>query len=100
MGAIEAIDSSTLSIRVTWSPYSGTVSGYIIYYGPTSTTATNLASDVPIGTANFDPTAPAVSYQAQDLGLSLGDAVCFQIFAYDTSHALYNWSEVQCTVAQ
>jgi hypothetical protein len=100
MGAIEAIDSSTLSIRVTWSPYSGTASGYIIYYGPTSTTATNLASDVPIGTANFDPTAPAVSYQAQDLGLSLGDAVCFQIFAYDTSHALYNWSEVQCTVAQ
>jgi uncharacterized repeat protein (TIGR02543 family) len=97
-GAFEAIDPSTLPIHVTWSPYPGTVSGYIIYYGPTSTTATNLASDVPIGTANFDPAAPAVDYQAQDLGLSSGNAVCFQIFAYDTSHALYNWSEIQCTV--
>jgi uncharacterized repeat protein (TIGR02543 family) len=98
-GAFEAIDPSTLPIRVTWSPYPETVSGYIIYYGSTSTTATNLASDVPIGTANFDPAAPAVSYQAQDLDLSPGSAVCFQIFAYDTAHALYNWSEVQCTVA-
>jgi hypothetical protein len=97
-GALEAIDPSTLPIHVTWSPYPGTVSGYIIYYGPTSTTATNLASDVPIGTANFDPAAPAVDYRAQDLGLSSGNTVCFQIFAYDTSHALYNWSEVQCTV--
>jgi hypothetical protein len=100
MGAIEAIDPGILPIRVTWSPYPGTASGYIIYYGPTSTTATNLASDVPIGTANFDPAAPAVSYLAQDLGLSPGNAVCFQIFAYDTAHALYNWSEIQCTVAQ
>jgi hypothetical protein len=99
-GAFEAIDPSTLPIRVTWSPYPGTVSGYIIYYGPTSTTATNLASDVPIGTANFDPAAPAVSYRAQDLGLSPGNAVCFQIFAYDTAHALYNWSKIQCTVTQ
>ena len=98
-GAFEAIDSSTLPIHVTWSPYPGTISGYIIYYGSTSTTATSLASDVPIGTANFDPAAPAVSYQARDLGLSPGNAVCFQIFAYDTAHALYNWSEVQCTVA-
>jgi len=99
MGAIEAIDPNTLLIRVTWPPYPGTASGYIIYYGPTSTTATNLASDVPIGTANFNPAAPSVSYQAQDLGLSPGNAVCFQIFAYDTVHALYNWSEIQCTVA-
>jgi uncharacterized repeat protein (TIGR02543 family) len=98
-GAFEAIDPGTLPIHVTWSPYPGTISGYIIYYGSTSTTATNLASDVPIGTANFDPAAPAVDYQAQDLGLSSGNAVCFQIFAYDTAHALYNWSEVQCTVA-
>lgn len=98
-GALVAIDPSTFPIVVTWSPYSGSASGYIIYYGPSSTTATNLASDVPIGTANFDPAAPTVSYQAQDLGLSPGSAVCFQIFAYDTAHALYNWSEVQCTVA-
>ena len=98
-GAFEAIDPSTLPIVVTWSPYSGSASGYIIYYGPTSTTATNLASDVTIGTANFDPAAPTVTYQAQDLGLSPGSAVCFQIFAYDTAHAIYNWSEVQCTVA-
>ena len=98
-GALEAVDPSALPIRVTWSPYPGTTSGYIIYYGPTSTTATNLASDVPIGTADFDPAAPVVTYQAQDLGLSPGNAVCFQVFAYDTSHAVYNWSEVQCTVA-
>jgi uncharacterized repeat protein (TIGR02543 family) len=99
-GALEAIDPGTSPILVTWSPYPGSASGYIIYYGPTSTTATNRASDVPIGSTNFDPSAPTVSYQAQDLGLSPGDAVCFQIFAYDTAHALYNWSEVQCTVVQ
>lgn len=98
-GALEAVDPSALPIRVTWSPYPGTTSGYIVYYGPTSTTATNLASDVPIGTADFDPAAPVVTYQAQDLGLSPGNAVCFQVFAYDTAHAVLNWSEVQCTVA-
>jgi hypothetical protein len=59
----------------------------------------HFASDVPIGTANFNPAAPAVDYRAQDLGLSPGNAVCFQIFAYDTAHAIYNWSEVQCTLA-
>ena len=119
MGALEVIDSpvalaaaanivptsqqalgvSTLNINISWSPYPGNVTGYYVYYGPTSDTAITLASDMSIGSANFNPAAPAVSYQPSlDLGLNTGVTVCFRILAYDTARVPYDWSEVQCTV--
>jgi hypothetical protein len=117
MGALEAVGTQTASaaainsfataqqetgssvLNISWSPYQGTASGYFVYYGPTSDSTTTLASDIPIGAANFDSAAPAVSYQATlDLGLNTGDSVCFRILAYDTARVPYTWSEIQCTV--
>jgi len=86
-------------LNIAWSPYPGSATGYYVYYGPTSDTATNLASDLPIGVSNLNTSAPSVSYQpALDLGLNTGDSVCFRILAYDTARVPYTWSEVQCTV--
>ena len=66
MGALEAVGSQEASaaainilaitqqeagasvLNISWSPYQGTASGYFVYYGPTSDTATNLASDLPM----------------------------------------------------
>jgi hypothetical protein len=87
------------TLNINWSPYSESVSGYLVYYGATPETATTLASDLPSGTSNFDASAPSISYQPlQDLGLSTGDTVCFRIQAYDTAQVPYDWAEVQCTV--
>ena len=95
--AQQAPVGSTLSIA--WSPYPGNAWGYVVYYGPTTDTATTLASNLPIATANIDASAPSVSYQPKlDLGLNTGDTVCFRIQAYDAGGAPFNWSEVQCTV--
>jgi hypothetical protein len=86
------------TLNISWLPYPGTASGYFIYYGPTSDTATTLASDLSYNTSNFDA-SPSVSYQPLlDLGLSMGDTVCFRILAYDTARVPYEWSEVQCRV--
>ena len=86
------------TLNISWLPYPGIASGYFIFYGSTSDTATTLASDLSYNTSNFDASAPSVSYQPLlDLGLSMGDTVCFRILAYDTARVPYTWSEVQCT---
>lgn len=87
------------TLIINWSPYSGSVSGYFVYYGSTPETATTLASDVPNDPSSIDAAAPSISYQPlQELGLNTGDTVCFRIQAYDTAHVPYDWAEVQCTV--
>jgi len=117
MGALEAVDTQitmaayntnftsvstgnlSSPLTVTWSPYVGSVFGYLIYYGPTSDTANTLASDIIIGASSFDPSAPMVSYQPNtELGLNSGNTVCFRIIAYDIGRVPYAWSEMQCTV--
>ena len=86
-------------LNIAWSPYPGNAWGYYVYYGPTPDTATTLASDLPIGTGNFNASAPSVSYQpTSDLSLNTGDSVCFRIQAYDAGGKPFSWSEVQCTV--
>jgi hypothetical protein len=86
------------TLNINWSPYSESVSGYLVYFGATPETATTLASDLSSDTSNFDASAPSISYQPMlDLGLSTGDTVCFRIQAYDTAHVPYDWAEVQCT---
>ncbi len=97
--SITTQDFGASSLLISWQPYQGTTSGYLVYYGPTSETATNLASDLPIGASNLEPSAPSVSYQpALELGLNTGDSVCFRILAYDAARVPYDWSEIQCTV--
>jgi hypothetical protein len=85
------------TLNINWSPYSESVSGYLVYYGSTPETATTLASDLPTDTSNFDASAPSISYQPLQLGLNTGDTVCFRIQAYDTAGVPYDWAEVQCT---
>jgi hypothetical protein len=95
--AQSATSGSTLNIA--WSPYPGSAAGYFVYYGPTSDTASTLASDLPNGAVNFDASAPSISYQPTlDLGLNTGENVCFRIFAYDSARVLYDWSTIQCVV--
>jgi hypothetical protein len=92
-------NTGTTSLNITWSPYTGTPAGYFVYYGPSVDTATILASDLPIGIANFNPSAPSISYDASmDLGLNTGNSVCFRVLAYDFAHVSYDWSIIQCTV--
>lgn len=73
------------SIYVAWRPHPDpTVTGYMIYYGPSIDTATTVASNQPIDSPGFDPLAPLVSYNpATDLGLHAGDTVCFRLKAYN-----------------
>jgi hypothetical protein len=85
------------TLNINWSPYSESVSGYLVYYGSTPETTTTLASDLQSDTSNFDPSAPSISYQPLQLGLNTGDTVCFRIQAYDTAGVPYDWAEVQCT---
>lgn len=115
MGALEANEAGTTTavsnetatqlvqsgstLNIAWSPYPGIAAGYFVYYGPTVDTAITLASDLQIGIANFNPSAPSISYETMlDLGLNIGNAVCFRILAYDSSLVPYDWSEVQCTI--
>jgi len=91
--------STPNTLNIAWSPYPGTAAGYFVYYGPTTDTANTLASDLAIGTANFDSSAPSISYQPTlDLGMNTGATVCFRIYAYDTARVPYEWHEVQCRV--
>ena len=79
------LTSAPLSIYVAWQPHSDpTVTGYVIYYGPSVAAATTVASDQRIDDPNFDPQAPSVSYDlAAQLGLQDGDTVCFRLKAYN-----------------
>ena len=115
-GALEAIGAATSAailsvttsaqteiagsaLNISWSPYPGTAAGYYVYYGPTTDTATTLASDLAIGTANLDTSAPSISYQPElELGVNAGATVCFRIYAYDTARVPYEWSDVQCRI--
>ena len=97
--ATAQLAATSPTLNITWSPYPGNAWGYYVYYGPTSDSATTLASDLPIGTGNFNSSAPSVSYQPKvDLGLNTGATVCFLIEAYDAGGKPFNWSQTQCTV--
>ncbi len=94
-----AQENSTTTLRVTWNPYSGNLSGYLIYFGPSADAANSLASDLPLASGLFDPAAPTVIYDPlRDLSLRPGDPVCFRIGAYDRSGSLADWSELACAV--
>jgi hypothetical protein len=88
VGPLTAGASSSLAtgnIYVAWQPHPDpTVTGYVIYYGPSVTEATTIASNQPVNSPNFDPQAPSVSYDAAaNLGLHTGDTVCFRLRAYN-----------------
>lgn len=69
-------------IGLSWAPSSDSVSGYIIYYGPTQDSTPSRA--VQLSLAAFeDSLAPSYSFNAgTDLGLSHGERVCFRLSSY------------------
>ncbi|GBE47736.1 hypothetical protein BMS3Bbin12_00901 [bacterium BMS3Bbin12] len=75
---------SAKALTLSWDPGPQTIRGYRVYYGTTSSTATTLAKDVPVGTAGFNATTPSVQFNAwNNLGLRTGGTVCFRVTAYN-----------------
>jgi hypothetical protein len=90
--------AADVSLTLTWQPNPDAVLGYSIYYGPTGDTADRQASDVSVDSRLFDASAPALTFNAtDDLGLRLGDSVCFRIQAYN-SNGKSPLSDPVCTV--
>ena len=89
-------DAADTTLEVSWPPNPESISGHLVYYGPTEDTATTVASDLPVTSSNFNPQAPSVKYNAAlDLGLNSGSNVCFRIRAYNNS-GLSEWSKTAC----
>jgi hypothetical protein len=84
-------------LEITWEPNSENVAGYMVYHGPTSDTATVVATNFTIGSAGFNAQAPAASYYAKrDLNLAAGSTVCFRVRAYYSMTVLSDWSQAVC----
>ncbi len=83
----ESSSASQAQLLLSWLPHPDkTIMGYLVYYGPTESTVTTVASDIPVTANNFDPQAPSVQYNAGlDLGLNKGDNVCFRLTAYNAA---------------
>jgi hypothetical protein len=95
-----AAPAPTHPLQVTWQPLGDSVSGYLVYFGRTTESANVLVSDLSTDAGPFDPSAPAVTYDAaRELGLYPGDTACFRIHAYDVAHVLLDQSTFVCTVA-
>lgn len=96
-GSGSASNAPGTIVQLGWQPNTDNVAGYIVYYGPTASTATKVASDVSISTNSFNPQAPAVSYNAErDLGAKAGSNVCFRLRAYNNTKTLSDWSQAAC----
>ena len=75
-----------VALTVNWDPNSDVIQGYAVYYGSTSTTATQLLTTIPITQAGFNPTAPSIIYDSViDLKKTAGEQVCFSIKAYNSA---------------
>jgi hypothetical protein len=113
MGALEAIDVNSLamtsvqslavsqsassSLQVSWQPYGNNTAGYVIYYGTTSNTVNVLVSDLALNSGLINPRAPSVTYDsARNLGLYVGDTVCFRIDAYNSARTVIGQVSLGC----
>lgn len=85
-----------IKINLSWLPTKNDDDiGYLVYYGNDKSNINNFAYDLTLLTG-LDPNAPKVELSAQnDLKLSQGDTVCFQISAY-TSSSQSNFSSPVC----
>jgi hypothetical protein len=87
-----------LTITLAWdaNPAGEFISGYHVYAGP-DTTPTVLLESLNGLTSGFDFTNPSSSYNAwNELGLQVGDTICFRIKAYNLAGAS-DFSEAVCT---
>jgi hypothetical protein len=68
---------SNKNLKLTWSPSTGGILGYYVYYGTTASTASTFASTV-------QGTSTSFTTSAKDLNLQTGAQVCFRVRAYNT----------------
>ena len=81
----KSADDSTLSLA--WYSNPGQILGYIVYFGPTPTTATTIASET---------SGTSVQYLTKSvLGLNVGDNVCFRLKAFNLA-GLSGYSGAAC----
>ncbi len=80
-----SVEPGDVRLHVAWNPHPDqTVTGYLVYYGPTLDTTTMVISDLPVSSRNLDPQNPSVEYDAWgDLRLRTGDNVCVRLKAYN-----------------
>ena len=84
-------------VTLQWSPSSGHVNGYLVYYGPTANMASAQISDLSVSSPGFNPQAPSVQYDTwRDLNALPGDNICFRIRAYGAT-GLSAWSSAVCS---
>lgn len=85
-------------LQVGWQPFGDNASGYLVYYGTTADTANALVSDLPTNSGLINPAAPTVTYDSvRDLGLYVGDTVCFRIHAYNSARTVIAEAFLGCS---
>ncbi len=75
------------TVTLAWNPNTDSVLGYIVYYGPTPDTATNIATET--------SSTSVLLMRNSDLRLNLGDRICFRLKAYD-NNLLSGFSGAAC----
>lgn len=75
-----------VELFLAWLPNPDeTVTGYLVYYGPTLDSTTMVISDLSVNSDKFDLQAPSVTYKAwDDLRLRSNDSICFRLKAYNS----------------
>jgi hypothetical protein len=84
-GTIGGLTGSANSLYLAWAAHPDpTISGYLVYFGPTQDSATQVVSDLSVASNEINPQAPSVSYHIfNDLRLRTGDTACFKLAAYN-----------------
>jgi hypothetical protein len=94
-----AVEDSDPLITLMWDPRTDkSITGFIVYTGPSAKTASNQQTLLSAALGTVDLKAP--QYQARllsDLGVEPGKQVCFRVKSSD-GNALSDYSEAVCTV--
>ena len=72
-----------IDVTLDWTANSDSIDGYMVHYGPTPESAIIPLHIQPLNQSGFNPAKPSVSFNAaDDLGLNVGDTVCFKLKTY------------------
>lgn len=83
-------------ISLAWQPNADTITGYLVYYGPSANAVSTLAVQLAIAGNSFNPLAPQATFNAgRDLGLHHGESICFRLRAYNGA-GMSDWSAAAC----
>lgn len=78
--------SASFVVDTAWAPNADNPDGYLVYVGPTASTATTLVKTLAKGATDWDPASPATQLAAADVQAALGTAtqVCVAIRAFNS----------------